>query len=501
MLLAVSLAAAPAVAQTFATRELRVTGSPQFETTPTLGEDRTSRVVVFTSRDFAISPTPYGQVYYQRVDQTGLIGLPELVSFVPGTDDQLNDISGDNIVFSAYVSPTSNLGEVRVYEISSGAQSVVSELTTLWEARIHGRRVAWVDGNAGTTRVLLKDLRGLASGERPIVLAGPTPPASDVEIGDTLVVWMTRRGTQLDVTAYDARTDTVFDVAADPSINERSASTWGSWVTWQASAIPTAGVRVEAHNVDTGEHRIVADNGAFNLAPTIHGDFITYESNVSGNYDIYLYRLSTGQTFRVTDHPADQRLNNVYGDMVAYVDSRDGNSDVFLSTFEFVNEPPAVTCPADVVASAGPGQPGAVVDYPAPVVSDDAPGATAACVPPSGSTFPLGATTVACTATDVAGLTAACSFIVTVTGAEEQLGDLQGTVSGLGLPQGMTTALNTKLQAALDAYAAGDIATACASLNAFLNEVNAQAGKKLTVTQAAMLRAEAERIRGVIGCP
>ncbi|MEW6209598.1 MAG: HYR domain-containing protein, partial [Acidobacteriota bacterium] len=40
-----------------------------------------------------------------------------------------------------------------------------------------------------------------------------------------------------------------------------------------------------------------------------------------------------------------------------------------------------------------------------------------ACVPPSGSVFPTGTTTVTCTATDAQGLTDTCSFSVTVFGA------------------------------------------------------------------------------------
>ncbi|MGC8952805.1 HYR domain-containing protein, partial [Chloroflexus sp.] len=39
------------------------------------------------------------------------------------------------------------------------------------------------------------------------------------------------------------------------------------------------------------------------------------------------------------------------------------------------------------------------------------------CTPASGSTFPLGTTTVTCTATDAAGNTASGSFTITVTSA------------------------------------------------------------------------------------
>ncbi len=54
------------------------------------------------------------------------------------------------------------------------------------------------------------------------------------------------------------------------------------------------------------------------------------------------------------------------------------------------------------------------VNYPAPTASDNCPGVSTNCSPASGSSFPLGTTTVTCTATDVANLTANCSFTVTV---------------------------------------------------------------------------------------
>jgi hypothetical protein len=77
-------------------------------------------------------------------------------------------------------------------------------------------------------------------------------------------------------------------------------------------------------------------------------------------------------------------------------------------------EPPKITCPANVVAVTMGGSGTTVVTYPAPVATDNCPGVTAACVPPSGSTLPTGITTVTCTATDVAGNKTTCTFQVTV---------------------------------------------------------------------------------------
>jgi hypothetical protein len=79
------------------------------------------------------------------------------------------------------------------------------------------------------------------------------------------------------------------------------------------------------------------------------------------------------------------------------------------------NPPPTIVCPANVTAvTALPGDMSVAVNYPPPVVTDNCPGATVVCSPPSGSSFPLGMTTVNCTATDSGGATASCSLTVTV---------------------------------------------------------------------------------------
>jgi hypothetical protein len=74
---------------------------------------------------------------------------------------------------------------------------------------------------------------------------------------------------------------------------------------------------------------------------------------------------------------------------------------------------PTITCPANVTVVGTPGQPGVVVNYDPPTVSDNCPMAMTACLPASGSTFPIGVTTVTCTATDMSGNTATCSFTIT----------------------------------------------------------------------------------------
>jgi len=141
---------------------------------------------------------------------------------------------------------------------------------------------------------------------------------------------------------------------------------------------------------------------------------------------------------------------------------------------------------------------GAVVSYTSPTVSDEETPPAVTCNHPSGSTFPIGTTTVTCMATDADDTpsTVTASFTVTVKGALAQLTDLLTFVKTL--PPG--TSLVTKTQNAINYYKAGDTADTCSTLSSIISQAKAQSGKKLTSTQAAAVVSAATRIRSVVGC-
>ena len=96
------------------------------------------------------------------------------------------------------------------------------------------------------------------------------------------------------------------------------------------------------------------------------------------------------------------------------------------------------------------------------------------------------------------------SFSVMVNGASGQTASLITLVGSFNLAQGISNSLDSKLQNALDALNAanaGDRATACNQLSAFINSVQAQSGKQLTRTQANLLIIRANQVRTVMGCP
>jgi hypothetical protein len=80
--------------------------------------------------------------------------------------------------------------------------------------------------------------------------------------------------------------------------------------------------------------------------------------------------------------------------------------------------------------------------------------------------------------------------------ASSLLSDLLDAVTGVG----PGSSLADKIQAAINALQVNNNGAACSSLNAFVNEVQAQSGKKLTVAQANQFIAAADNIKALLGC-
>jgi hypothetical protein len=122
------------------------------------------------------------------------------------------------------------------------------------------------------------------------------------------------------------------------------------------------------------------------------------------------------------------------------------------------------------------------------------------CSPVSGSTFAIGTTTVNCSASDPAGNTASGNFSVVVNGTATQVSNLITTVNSFGLPADIQAGFDTQLQAVQADLAANNTPQACSDLTAFINHVQAQSGKHLTVSQANQLLAAAKQVQAVQGC-
>jgi hypothetical protein len=121
----------------------------------------------------------------------------------------------------------------------------------------------------------------------------------------------------------------------------------------------------------------------------------------------------------------------------------------YIESFNTADDltPPTLVLPAGVPVDAT-SPDGAVAAFDVSAVDDIDPAPAVACVPQSGSTFPVGDTSVSCAATDAAGNVGTGSFLVHVRGAAEQLDALNGAVGDAGLGRGLTNDLGGRLDRA-----------------------------------------------------
>jgi hypothetical protein len=158
----------------------------------------------------------------------------------------------------------------------------------------------------------------------------------------------------------------------------------------------------------------------------------------------------------------------------------------------------AISTPANIVAVAT-SPSGAAVSFTPPTATDeDGTTVSVSCAPLSGSVFPIGTTTVTCSASDSddANSPVSTSFTVKVGGASALLANLAISVQGVG----PGNSLPAKVAAAESYLAAGDLTDTCLTLTALVNEVNAQTNKSITAGVASKLIAATQLIRAVLHC-
>lgn len=323
--------------------EYQVTFDLDEQSTPTIGRDAIGDYVVYTSRPLVNGQLGASDIYYQRIENSQPVGDTVAVA-VSSANEYMNDASGDYIVYRALSGYTSR---IMLYQISTAQTRELTHQAGCTSPKIFGDVVVWLQASVAGVQVMTYRI---SSGEpvEPMAIAGPVPSAQEVQIGDRFIVWSQLVNGQSDVAAYDMQNGLSFSVSNDPGFDETAPATDGAWVVFQArNRVVYAGIAIYAVNLDTWEVREVANNGASNQRPNISGNLISYESNIPGNWDIFVYRLPEGDTFPVTTRPEDQFLSDVLGLTVAYVDNRNGNTDVFSAVLTFIPTDPCANLAGD----------------------------------------------------------------------------------------------------------------------------------------------------------
>jgi hypothetical protein len=143
---------------------------------------------------------------------------------------------------------------------------------------------------------------------------------------------------------------------------------------------------------------------------------------------------------------------------VVATDAAGNTDDCTFSVTVNDNEAPTANCPANMTQNNDLGQCSAVVTF-TTTLSDNCPGGTVVATPASGSTFLVGMTTVNVLATDAAGNTDDCSFVVTVNDTEAPVANCPANITQSNDPTLCSAVVNFTVPAPNDNCGATSVAT------------------------------------------
>jgi hypothetical protein len=338
---------------------------------------------------------------------------------------------------------------------------------------VSGGRIAFTEVHEDGDHVIVYDTVSQTSTLIPG--AGESNPA----INGNLVAFEDRSfaGNQIEISTYDLSTGIVTRLTNDALFDRNpSVSPTGNALVWEKCQTDGAGCDIySAIQTSPGVFTTRALTGAAgeDRLPDTNGQTVVYTSNRGGETDIYFQPIEGGAETQLSI-PGNQRDVTISGNLIAFESQVQlvGTTeyDVFvydLSTgnlYQVTNTPGGDETISDITVCNGIGR----IVY---------------AVPGAGNF-------------DVYAFT----FQVP-SSTPNQITDLIALVQSFNLPGGIANSLITKLQDALAAIAASDTAMACDSLTAFINECQAQSGKKLTADQANQLINSANQIKTNLGCP
>lgn len=485
-------------------------------------------LLVYSSAVDTLAAGLIQEIRYYRFSTGTLASIPNTLPDGTLANDLLSDVSQGRIVFTRVFPDVDRLGftaRIAIMLFDTNTE-ILSELAPAPASNyigpaIGGPTVAFVDyglAGDGSGEIMVLDLTTSALTRLTHDTVYDANPA--VSPDGNVVTWE-RCADFANCDIYSATrsgSSWIIRPVAQAPFNERGAYTNGTQIVFERDNLsgPT-GSNIVLVPVTGGAETVLEIPGE-QYNPSIDVQIVAFESRVGfGNPDIYIADLANSRYFRITNTPhRAEMLNDVTvlptGEIrVVWHGSEETdpfNGNIYAATFTLPpvvvsdSTPPVLVVPTNIAVDAT-SPSGAVVNFAATATDAVDPNPVVNCTPMSGSTFPVGANSVTCTATDASGNSTTANFAVTVFGAPDQIADLIALVNSFNLRQGIENSLDAKLRNVIDALAAangGDVVAACGKLGSFINEVKAQSGKALTMAQANQLIAAANRVKASLGC-
>ena len=273
------------------------------------------------------------RIHYFNFSTDGDLPIPQ----APGAQDTLSDVNGTRIAFSRTQPDFSTAAFLFDTGTSSLTEIDPQPGTLRFNPVLGGNTLAYVDLNVGNGDIYVYDLA-----------ANPLIPPQDLSAsaisddspavspdGNT-IVWEKCVGANCDILKA-LRTGGVWNVSnvVNTAFNEENPDTDGTWIVYDSNR--TGNSQIYFQPVAGGaETQLSIPGDAIN--PSISKGVITFEDRSGGPGDIFAYVIATNTLYQVTSTPnIDDTLNDVgvlpNGDIRVVWSSQESDNNVYATTF------------------------------------------------------------------------------------------------------------------------------------------------------------------------
>ena len=269
--------------------------------------------------------------------------------FTKITDDdfpQYNPvIDGDYVVYEDR--RDGGVGNLYLYDIVTGTETKLTSDPAVMSvhADISGDRIVWQDNRNGNWDIYTYLISRPDLGAYPLI-DFPGDQTSPAIHGNTLV-WADHRGDQFsaNIFMYDLSTGDVTQITDDNDLQQWDPDVYEHLIVYGDGR--NGNQDIYMYNTYTGEETQLTDDPAIQKNPSIHGRRVVWEDNRDGNWNLYMHHTTfmLGTVYDNFDwviHTADvfpgqssdDEINPcIWGDFIIFQDNRNGHWDLYMYSF------------------------------------------------------------------------------------------------------------------------------------------------------------------------